>query len=205
MIPEDVVSYIAAFDSKLTATEIESERFAYRLLFTKVTAKRLRLADVEDIDLRGGEPACGLEAPRIGSGTGELAREGGGRARPRQEARRSRAHSRQEARRAHRPSCGAARVCDRRDVAARGDVMEPRCFCSLVVLVPRGVAQARFAGISHAEGRVGSDSDGVTRRPSTRACRLLERAVFSGERGFPPRLRPRPADPRRAPPNSDVV
>jgi hypothetical protein len=35
-----------------------------------------RLADVEDIDLRGGEPACGLEAPCIGSGTGELAREG---------------------------------------------------------------------------------------------------------------------------------
>jgi len=73
-----------------------------------------RLADVEDIDLRGGEPACGLEAPCIGGGTGELAREGGGRARPRQEARRSRTHSRQEARWAHRPSCGAARVCDRR-------------------------------------------------------------------------------------------
>ena len=73
-----------------------------------------RLADVEDIDLRGGEPACGLEAPCIGSGTGELAREGGGRARPRQEARRSRAHSRQEATWAHRPSCGAPRVSDRR-------------------------------------------------------------------------------------------
>jgi hypothetical protein len=52
MIPEEVVSYISSFDSKLTSPEIESERFAYRLLFTKVTAKRQGQADrvIEFVD-----------------------------------------------------------------------------------------------------------------------------------------------------------
>jgi hypothetical protein len=52
MIPEGVVSYISSFDSKLTTPEIESERFAYRLLFTKVTAKRQGQADrvIEFVD-----------------------------------------------------------------------------------------------------------------------------------------------------------
>jgi hypothetical protein len=52
LIPPDVISYISTFDSKLTAPEIESERFAYRLLFTKVLAKRKGQADrvIEFID-----------------------------------------------------------------------------------------------------------------------------------------------------------
>jgi hypothetical protein len=52
LIPEDIISYISVFDSKLTSPEIESERFAYRLLFTKVTAKRQGQADrvIEFID-----------------------------------------------------------------------------------------------------------------------------------------------------------
>ncbi len=52
LIPEGIISYISAFDSKLTNPEIESERFAYRLLFTKVTAKRQGQADrvIEFID-----------------------------------------------------------------------------------------------------------------------------------------------------------
>lgn len=51
-IPQNVISYIAAFDSKLSKKEIESERFAYRLLFTKVLAKRQGQADrvIEFID-----------------------------------------------------------------------------------------------------------------------------------------------------------
>lgn len=54
MIPEGVVSYISSFDSNLTTPEIESERFAYRLLFTKVTAKRQGQADrvIEFVDPR---------------------------------------------------------------------------------------------------------------------------------------------------------
>jgi hypothetical protein len=52
LIPSDVISYISGFDSKLTTSEIESERFAYRLLFAKVTAKRQGQADrvIEFID-----------------------------------------------------------------------------------------------------------------------------------------------------------
>lgn len=52
LIPQNVISYIAAFDSKLSETEIQSDRFAYRLLFTKVLAKRKGQADrvIEFID-----------------------------------------------------------------------------------------------------------------------------------------------------------
>lgn len=52
LIPQNIVSYIANFDSKLSNTEIESDRFAYRLLFTKVIAKRKGQADrvIEFID-----------------------------------------------------------------------------------------------------------------------------------------------------------
>lgn len=51
-IPQNILSYIADFDSKLTNSEVENERFAYRLLFTKVLAKRKGQADrvVEFID-----------------------------------------------------------------------------------------------------------------------------------------------------------
>ena len=38
LIPQDVISYISTFDSRLSTSEIESDRFAYRLLFTKVLA-----------------------------------------------------------------------------------------------------------------------------------------------------------------------
>ena len=52
LIPKHVISYIAAFDSGLSNPEIESSRFAYRLLFTKVVAKRKGQADrvIEFID-----------------------------------------------------------------------------------------------------------------------------------------------------------
>lgn len=52
LIPQGVISYVAAFDSKLSPEEIESERFAYRLLFTKVLAKRQGQADrvIEFVD-----------------------------------------------------------------------------------------------------------------------------------------------------------
>lgn len=52
LIPENISSYIAAFDSRLSNTEIENERFAYRLLFVRVTAKRHGQADrvIEFID-----------------------------------------------------------------------------------------------------------------------------------------------------------
>jgi len=51
-IPQNVISYIADFDSKLSETEIISDRFAYRLLFTKVLANRQGQADrvIEFID-----------------------------------------------------------------------------------------------------------------------------------------------------------
>ena len=51
-ITKNVISYIADFDSKLSVEEIESDRFAYRLLFTKVVAKRKGQADrvIEFID-----------------------------------------------------------------------------------------------------------------------------------------------------------
>ena len=51
-IPQNVISYIADFDSKLSDIEISSDRFAYRLLFAKVLAKRKGQADrvIEFID-----------------------------------------------------------------------------------------------------------------------------------------------------------
>ena len=52
LIPRNIVSYVADFDSKLSDAEIKSDRFAYRLLFTKVIAKRQGQADrvIEFID-----------------------------------------------------------------------------------------------------------------------------------------------------------
>lgn len=52
LIPAEIISYVAAFDNKLTVPEIEHERFAYRLLFTRVVAKRKGQADrvIEFID-----------------------------------------------------------------------------------------------------------------------------------------------------------
>lgn len=45
LIPPHIKTYLADFDNQLTEEEIKSERFAYRLLFTKVTAKRKGQAD----------------------------------------------------------------------------------------------------------------------------------------------------------------
>lgn len=45
LIPQGIISYISAFDSSLSPDEIRSDRFAYRLLFTKVLAKRQGQAD----------------------------------------------------------------------------------------------------------------------------------------------------------------
>jgi hypothetical protein len=52
LIPEEIASYIAGFDSGLSNIDIESERFAYRLLFVRVAAKRRGQADrvIEFID-----------------------------------------------------------------------------------------------------------------------------------------------------------
>lgn len=52
LIPKEIHSYIADFDSSLTDEEIKSDRFAYRLLFSKVVAKRQGQADrvIEFID-----------------------------------------------------------------------------------------------------------------------------------------------------------
>jgi hypothetical protein len=52
LIPRSVKSYIAAFDDALSADELNHERYAYRLLFTKVLAKRKGQADrvIEFID-----------------------------------------------------------------------------------------------------------------------------------------------------------
>ena len=51
-IPQNVISYVAEFDSKISENEATSNRFAYRLLFTKVLAKRQGQADrvIEFID-----------------------------------------------------------------------------------------------------------------------------------------------------------
>ena len=51
-IPQNVISYVADFDSKLSENEAKSDRFAYRLLFAKVLAKRKGQADrvIEFID-----------------------------------------------------------------------------------------------------------------------------------------------------------
>jgi hypothetical protein len=45
LISKHIRTYIANFDNNLTEEEIKHERFAYRLLFTKVTAKRKGQAD----------------------------------------------------------------------------------------------------------------------------------------------------------------
>ena len=52
LIPQNVISYVADFDSKLSEDEAKSDRFAYRLLFAKVLAKRKGQADrvIEFID-----------------------------------------------------------------------------------------------------------------------------------------------------------
>jgi hypothetical protein len=52
LIPKNIISYIANFDAGLSSAEIENDRFAYRLLFTKVIAKRGGQADrvIEFID-----------------------------------------------------------------------------------------------------------------------------------------------------------
>lgn len=52
LIPKNIISYIATFDEKLSRDEAESDKFAYRLLFSKVVAKRQGQADrvVEFID-----------------------------------------------------------------------------------------------------------------------------------------------------------
>lgn len=54
LIPKNIISYISNFDSNLQESEIKSDRFAYRLLFTKVVAKRQGQADrvIEFIDPR---------------------------------------------------------------------------------------------------------------------------------------------------------
>ena len=51
-IPKTVQNYIAEFDSRLTDGEIEDDRFSYKLLFSKVVAKRRGQADrvIEFID-----------------------------------------------------------------------------------------------------------------------------------------------------------
>jgi hypothetical protein len=52
LIPANIISYITAFDNQLSEAEIASDRFAYRLLFAKVMAKRKGQADrvIEFID-----------------------------------------------------------------------------------------------------------------------------------------------------------
>jgi hypothetical protein len=52
LIPQNIISYVADFDSRLTDEEIQSDHYAYRLIFTKVIAKRKGQADrvVEFID-----------------------------------------------------------------------------------------------------------------------------------------------------------
>src|SRR3989344_5741725 len=52
LIPRNVISYITAFDTRLSEEEMKNDRFAYRLLFTKVTAKSQSQADrvIEFID-----------------------------------------------------------------------------------------------------------------------------------------------------------
>jgi hypothetical protein len=52
LIPKEIISYVSIFDSRLTDSEIQNDRFAYRLLFTKVLAKRKGQADrvIEFID-----------------------------------------------------------------------------------------------------------------------------------------------------------
>ena len=52
LIAKEIQSYIAAFDNSLTDDEIQSDRFAYRLFFLRVIAKRRGQADrvIEFID-----------------------------------------------------------------------------------------------------------------------------------------------------------
>ncbi len=44
-IPQHIRSYIAGFEKELSEEDIRNDRFSYRLLFTKVTAKRIGQAD----------------------------------------------------------------------------------------------------------------------------------------------------------------
>lgn len=52
LIPKEIHSYIAEFDKSLSDDELKSDRFAYRLLFSKIVAKRQGQADrvIEFID-----------------------------------------------------------------------------------------------------------------------------------------------------------
>ncbi len=52
LISKNIRTYVAAFDDKLESEELKNERFAYRLLFTKVSANRSGQADrvIEFID-----------------------------------------------------------------------------------------------------------------------------------------------------------
>lgn len=45
LIPQHIKSYIAQFDQNLSEDEVQHERYSYRLLFTRVTAKRSGQAD----------------------------------------------------------------------------------------------------------------------------------------------------------------
>lgn len=56
LIPQYVRSYIADFEKDLTEDEIKNERFSYRLLFAKVTAKRAGQADRVIEFLSPGDP-----------------------------------------------------------------------------------------------------------------------------------------------------
>lgn len=52
LIPPEIISYVVGFDSRLSEDQVKSDRFAYRLLFTKVVAKRQGQADrvIEFVD-----------------------------------------------------------------------------------------------------------------------------------------------------------
>jgi len=52
LIPSNVKTYIAEFDNKLTSEQISSDRYSYKLMFTKITANRTGQADrvIEFID-----------------------------------------------------------------------------------------------------------------------------------------------------------
>jgi hypothetical protein len=52
LIPKEILSYISKFDNNLSEAIVKNERFAYRLLFTKIVAKRKGQADrvIEFID-----------------------------------------------------------------------------------------------------------------------------------------------------------
>lgn len=58
LIPQSIRSYIAAFDGKLSADVIKNDRYGYRILFTKVLAKREGQADrvIEFLDPKSKLP-----------------------------------------------------------------------------------------------------------------------------------------------------